>query len=106
MWGAPCKELRCTCSRSRLCIMGPARRILANSTLPPICIATHALHAPIPRRSARPASGFGSREQARQVEEGRTGVEGAVAVPAGEDAVLHGERPEAVLSRLLHRQAR
>ena len=34
------------------------------------------------------------------------GVEGAVAVPAGEVAVLHGQRPEGILPRLLLRQAR
>src|SRR5262249_14145505 len=49
----------------------------------------HALYAPIPRRAARPASGLGSRGQARQAEEGGAGVEGPVAVPAGEDAVLY-----------------
>ena len=37
-------------------------------------ILTHALHAPIPRRTARPASGFGSRGPARQAEEGGAGV--------------------------------
>src|SRR4029079_16667195 len=50
----------------------------------------HALYAPIPRRAARPASGFGSRGPAREVEEGGKGVERAVAVPAGEVALVHG----------------
>ena len=66
----------------------------------------HALHTSISRRTARPPSGLGSRGQAREVEEGRAGVEGAVAVPAGEDALVHGQRPEGILSRLLLRQAR
>src|SRR5207302_5540470 len=43
----------------------------------------HALHAPIPRRTARPASGFGSRGPARQAEEGGAGGQGAVAASAG-----------------------
>src|SRR5258705_13535470 len=67
---------------------------------------THALYAPIPRRAARPASGLGGRGQAREVEEGGAGVEGPVAVSAGEDAVVHRQRPEGILPRLLLRQAR
>src|SRR5712675_1269864 len=59
---------------------------------------THALYAPIPRRAARPASGFGSRGQAREIEAGGQGVEGAVAVPAGKIAVVHRQRPEGILS--------
>ena len=66
----------------------------------------HALHARVPRRTARPASGFGSRGPARQAEEGRPGVQGAVAVPAGKVALVHGQRPEGLLPRLLLRQAR
>src|ERR1700693_6530047 len=67
---------------------------------------SHALYAPIPRGTACPASGFGSRGPAREAEAGGQGVQGAVAVPAGKDAVLYRQRPEAILSRLLHRQAR
>src|SRR5258708_629927 len=66
----------------------------------------HALYAAIPRRSARPASGFGSRGQAREVEAGGARMERAVAVSAREDALLHGQRPEGFLLRLLLRQAR
>src|SRR5262245_55799916 len=65
--------------------------------------ATHALFAAISRRDQSPASGFGSRGQARQAEEGGQGVEGAVAVPAGEDAVIFCQRSEAGLVRLLVR---
>src|ERR1700694_5295354 len=50
---------------------------------------THALYAPIPRRTARPASGFGSRRPAREVGAGGARVEGPVAVPAGKIAVVH-----------------
>src|SRR6187200_2013017 len=56
--------------------------------------SAHALHAPISRRSARPASGFGSRRPAREVEAGGAGVEGAVAVPAGEITIVYRQRPE------------
>src|SRR5258708_22896930 len=66
----------------------------------------NALYAPIPRRTARPASGFGGRGPAREVEEGRARVERPVAVSAGEVAVVHGQRPEGFLPRLLVRQAR
>src|ERR1700733_468697 len=78
-------------------------RLAAASDSPKI---THALYASISRRTACPASGLGSGGPPRQVEEGREGVEGAVAVPAGEVAVVHGQRPEGILSRLLLRQAR
>src|SRR6187399_1286571 len=67
---------------------------------------THALYAPIPRRTARPASGFGSGGPAREAEEGGARVQGAVAVPAGEDAVLLRQRREAGLVRLLVRPER
>src|SRR5215216_2330010 len=52
----------------------------------------YALHAPIPRRAARPASGLGSRGAAREAEKGGARVQGAVALPAGEDAVLLRQR--------------
>src|ERR1700733_4075563 len=66
---------------------------------------THALHASIPYRTACPASGFGSRAPPRQVEEGGTGGEGAVALSTRKVAVVHGQRPEGILSRLLLGQA-
>src|SRR3954465_1279063 len=66
----------------------------------------HALHAPIPRRAACQAFGLRSRGQARQAEEGGAGGEGAIAVPAGKDAVLLRQRPEGLLPRLLLGQAR
>src|SRR5580704_112690 len=78
-------------------------RLAAASDSPKI---THALYASISRRTACPASGFGSGGPPRQIEEGGKGVEGAVAVPAGEVAVVHGQRPEGILPRLLLRQAR
>src|SRR5882672_2155242 len=65
----------------------------------------YALYASIPRRAACPASGFGSRGPAREVEAGRARVERLVAVSTGEVAVVHGQRPEGFLPRLLVRQA-
>src|SRR3981189_979555 len=84
------------------------RPCIPNRLAPPLDSAkiTHALYAPIPRRAARPASGFGSRGQAREIEAGGQGVEGGGAVPAGEIAVVHRERPEGILPRLFLRQAR
>src|SRR5688572_334888 len=64
-----------------------------------------AIPAPNFGRDPRPAAGFGRRRQARASQEGRAGVEGAVALQRGEDAELLRERPEAVLSLLLVRQA-
>src|SRR5258708_25649252 len=55
---------------------------------------THALYAPIPRRAARPASGFGSRGQAREAEEGGEDVEGAVAPSTKEAAVVPRQPPD------------
>src|SRR3569623_2237639 len=66
----------------------------------------HAFHASISRRSARAASGVGSRGQAREVEAGGQGVEGALSVSSGENAVLYGQRPEGFLPRLLLGKAR
>src|ERR1700722_14570336 len=65
----------------------------------------HALYAAISRRAARAASGFGSRGAAREIEKGGAGVEGAVAIQQGEDAVVHGQRRQGLLPRLLLRQA-
>src|ERR1700730_1750149 len=67
---------------------------------------THAFSAAIPRRAARPASGLGRRRPAREAQEGGTRVEGALALQQGAHALVHGQRPEGFLSRLLVRQAR
>src|SRR5215207_2424684 len=64
-------------------------------------ITPRALPAPNPRRDPRPAADLGRRGQARAPEEGGAGMEGAVALQRGEDAVLLRERPEAVLPLLL-----
>ena len=56
----------------------------------------HALPAPIPRRAR---AGFRSRKSwaAREAQEGRARVEGALAVQPGEDAVVLRQRPEGLL---------
>src|SRR3981189_261931 len=48
----------------------------------------HAFFTPIPRRAACAASGLGSRRAAREIAEGRAGMERAVAVQPGEDALV------------------
>src|SRR5205085_4056086 len=55
-------------------------------------LAPHALHAAVSRRAPRPASRLRGRRQAREAAQAGQGVQGAVAVPAGEDAVLHRQR--------------
>src|SRR5262249_32265813 len=81
----------------------PARAYIQKSPTTP---THHALHAKLPRRAEGAASGFGSRRPARQAEEGRARVEGAVAVQQGEDRLVLRQRPETGLVRLLLRQER
>src|SRR5258708_910437 len=50
--------------------------------------SSHALSATVPRRVARPASGIGSRGQARPAKEGGARVERVVAFQQGADAVI------------------
>src|SRR5947209_1501954 len=63
--------------------------------------APHALFAPIPRRVARAASGFGGRGPAREAQEGGARVEGTFPIQQGEDALVLRQRPEDGVVRLL-----
>src|SRR5207249_3412575 len=66
----------------------------------------HAFLAPVPRRAACPAPGVGGRRPPCEAAQGRAGVEGALAIQQGEDAVVLRQRPEAGVVRLLLRQER
>src|SRR5947209_7212170 len=51
----------------------------------------HAIPAPVSRRIACPASGFGGRRSPREAAQERSGMERALSVQQGEDALLFRE---------------
>src|SRR5262245_58736376 len=54
-------------------------------------VRPYAFSAAISRRAACPPSGLGGRGPAREAQEGRAGMEGALALQQGKDALVYGQ---------------